>query len=97
MGSGRERFVVSMADWNSFPALGDDAGKAWDAEDLERLADLLHVHAFHSGNVPDAERRCELRARVCTVLDRRLVPLVPGLHLCRLSLLLRSQSRSSAK
>ena len=66
---------ASLLPWitaTAFPALGDDAGKEGHDEDLERRAgfgDLLPVHLRH---LPDAVRRGELGARLCTVLDWNL-------------------------
>ncbi len=64
MGSGRERHLDAVADGHRLSALGDDAGEARHDEELERLADLLDVHADDAGNAADALRPGELRARV---------------------------------
>ena len=61
MGSGGERVADAVADRHCIPALGDDAGKARHAEDVERVADLLHVHAVDLWYVSDASRVWSVR------------------------------------
>ena len=78
LGSGGERFADALAYRDGLSALGDDAGKARHDEELERVADLQHVHAVHSGNGPDALRPGEFGARLCPVFHRRLVYWLSG-------------------
>ena len=67
----------AMAHRHRFSALGDDAGEARHDEDLERVADLLHLHAVHPRHVADALRRGQFRARLRAVLHRHMVLCVP--------------------
>ncbi len=62
-----------MADRHRLPALRHDAGKARHDEELECVADLLHVPADHPGHAADAIGRGQLCARVCPVGHRRMV------------------------
>jgi cytochrome c-type biogenesis protein CcmF len=54
LGPGGERFADAVADGHRLPALGDDAGEARHDEELERVADLLHLHARDFGHAADA-------------------------------------------
>ena len=73
MGPGGERVADAVADGHRVPALGDDAGKARHAEDVEHVADLRHLPAVDFRHLPDAQRRGQLGARLRAVVDRRLV------------------------
>ena len=77
VGSCRERFADAVAHRHRLPAFGDDAGKAWDVEDVEHLAGLRHVLASHSRNFPHAQRHHQFGSRLRTVAHRKLVRMVP--------------------
>src|SRR5580704_18061912 len=70
MGSGRERLADAMVNRYSLPALGHDAGKEGNAEDLEHVANFLHLHAFDFRHVSDSQRSSQLGACFRAVLDR---------------------------
>jgi len=80
-----------MAGRHRISALGDDAGKARHAEDLEYVAGLRLFLAGDSWNVPDAQRDDSVGARFRAVIDRKLVRIFSGDHICRLRLFLLSQ------
>src|ERR1700748_1211635 len=73
LGSVRERESDAVADGDGVSALGDDAGKARDDEELECVAHLLDVYADDPWNAADAGGDCELSACVCAEFNRRLV------------------------
>ncbi len=93
MGSGGECLADAVADRHRISAFGDDAGKARHAEDVEHVADLRHVLAGDSGNVPDPQRNHQFGACLRAVVDRRLVQVVSADHAW--SRLLFSFSRTS--
>src|ERR1700744_563599 len=68
MGSGRERLADAMAHRYRLPALSDDAGEARHDEELECVADLLHLHALDSRYAAHALRTGTVRARLRAVL-----------------------------
>ena len=80
MGPGRERLADALADRHRVSALGDDAGKARHVEDVEHVADLRHVLAGDSGNVPDPQRNHQLGACFRAVFDWRMVQVVSADH-----------------
>ncbi len=73
MGPGGERLADALAHRHRLPAFGHDAGEARHDEELECVADLLHLHAFHSWHAAHPLRSGQLRARLRAVLHRQLV------------------------
>ena len=96
MGSRRKRVADALAHRYCVPALGNDAGEARNAEDLEHVADFFHVHALDLRNVLDAQRRCQFCACLRAILNRRLVRCVSCHHFCHLPLLLCEESVAPA-
>ena len=94
MGSGGERQLYAVADGNGISALGDDAGAKRHDEELERVADFLHVSAHAAGNVADARRAGKFGARLCAIVDRHLVHSVHGHCAGGVHLHLRSAART---
>ena len=100
LGPGRERLADAVARGHGVPALDHGAGEARDAEGVERVADLRHLHAGADGHVPGAERDPRVDPRVRRLDDRRSVPRlhrardrrVGGLIIARLPYL-RSEAR----
>src|SRR6185312_5787218 len=78
MGPGGKCVADAMADRDGVSAFGDDAGKARQEEDLERVADLRHFHADDCGNSADAVPAGEFGACLCAVAHRELVLDFPG-------------------
>ena len=76
MGPGRECLADAMAHRHRISAFRDDAGKARHDEDVEHVADLRHVLAGDSGNVPDPQRYRQFGACLRAVFHRRLVHVV---------------------
>ena len=56
MGPGGERLADAVAHRHRLSALRDDAGEARHDEELERLADILHIPALHPGHAAYARR-----------------------------------------
>src|SRR5439155_19574304 len=71
-------------------------GETRDAENLEYVADFLHVSAFHLLHIPDAQRRSQLRPCFRTIVDRWLVRGFSGGYVCGLSFFLRKESLAFA-
>src|SRR6266851_2623029 len=88
MGSGRERLAHAMADRHRVPAFRNDAGKTGHAKDVEYVADLRHVLAGDSGDVPHPQRNHQFGACFRTVFDRRLVQVVSVGHFGRVCVFL---------
>src|SRR5438270_771648 len=84
MGPGGECQPDAVADGDGVSALGDDAGEAWDDEELECVADLLDVSADDSGDAADAVGDCELGACLCAVCYWQLVLWVHSDCICGL-------------
>ncbi len=97
MGSGGERVADAMADGHGVPAFGDDAGKTRHAEGMERVADLLHVHAGDLRHVPDAIGRGQFGARVRAIVDWHLVREFPGADDGGLPVLVPEEPRTPAQ
>lgn len=70
LGPGRKRFPAPVAFDDRLSAFSHDAGKAWHDEGMERLADLYHLHALDSGNIPDPQRHCQFRTFIRAVQHR---------------------------
>ena len=83
MGPGGECVADAVADRYRVSAFGDDAGKARHAEDVEHVADLRHLLAGDSGNVPHPQRNHQLGACFRAVVHRRMVQVVSADHVCR--------------
>src|SRR5262249_36785645 len=96
MGSGGERQLHALADGHRVYALGDDAGKERDDEELERVAHLLYVPADAAGDAADEGGSGEFGARVCEVIDRHVVHGVHGDRSGGLYLYVCSAARSPA-
>ena len=86
LGPGRERQFDAVADGYSISALRDDAGKARHDEELERVADLYHLHAVDSWYIADAKRTGAIRPRICRIVDWKLVLGLPADRAQRLPL-----------
>src|SRR5579883_2210481 len=54
LGPGGKCLADAVAHRHRISAFGDDAGKTRHDEELERLADLLHLRAFHLRHAADA-------------------------------------------
>src|SRR5271165_2019498 len=91
MGPGGERVAAAVADHDRVSAFGNDAGEARHDEDVEHVAHLHYVSTGDFWDVPYAQRRGELRTRVCAVGHRDLVRVVPLADLCHLRVLLCAQ------
>ena len=73
LGPGGERQLHALAHGHRLSALGDDAGEERHDEELERVADLLHVPADAAGHAADARRAGEFGARLRAVVHRHVV------------------------
>ena len=62
LGPGRERLADAVARRHRVPPLDHGPGEARDAEGLERVADLRHVHARAARHVPRALRASSTRS-----------------------------------
>src|SRR5438874_3770671 len=97
LGSGRERVFYALADRDSISAFRNDAGKAWHAEDLERVADLLDIRAFNFWNFPHSQRRSQLGARFRAIFHRELVRCLSCDYSRGLHVFLREEPLASAQ
>ena len=76
MGPGGECFAHALAHRHRISALGDDAGKARHVESVEHVADLRHILAGDSGDIPYPQRNHQFGARIRAVVDWRMVQMV---------------------
>src|ERR1700675_227861 len=73
MGSRRKCLAHAVAHRHRIPALGDDAGKARNAESLEHAANLRDLPPLNARNLPHSIGRHQFRSRLRAVFDWNLV------------------------
>src|SRR3990167_2542910 len=78
LGPGGKRLPDAVAYRYRFSALRDDAGKARHDEGLEHGPDLLDLLSLHLRNLPDAQRRGLLSARLRAIGHRSVFRWIPG-------------------